>query len=164
MADLDWTGLSALVVAVSAAIAGLFTAARGLFGDRFRRDVEQSSALLTGYQGMVTSLQADVAIIRKELAAERDARRTEIAAERTAWNAERRELYGEIDKLRDSNESERDKLRAALTVERAAWHSEREDLHAQLASLREEVATMQPRAATDRTRKGDGPRRTPHRD
>ncbi len=150
MTGLDWTEFSAAVVAVSAAIAAVVTAARGLFGDKFRRDVEQSASLLSGYQGMVVSLQGDIANARRELEAERAAR-----------NKERLELYAEIDKLRDSIAAERDRLRVVLTAERAAWDTEREELHRQIDELRNEVATLQPRAVTDRTRKGEPHRRTP---
>ncbi len=149
MTGLDWTEFSAAVVSLTALIAAIVAGARGLFGDRFRRDVEQSASLLSGYQGMVASLQADIANARKELEAERAAR-----------NRERLELYAEIDKLRDSIAAERDRLREALTVERAAWNAERQELHRQIDELRDKVATLQSRDATDRTRKNDPPRRT----
>ncbi len=142
MNGLDWTGLSALVVAIGGALGAVFGGLRLLGGDKFRRSVEESTALLTGYRDMVSSLRVELENARKEL-----------AAERAAWNADRRELYEEIDKLRES-----------MAVERSAWHAERRELHRQINELRDEVATLQPRAATDRTRKGDGPRRAPSRD
>ncbi len=142
MNGLDWTGLSALVVAVGGAVGAIIGGLRVLRGDKFRRSVEESTALLSGYRDMVASLRVDVENARNEL-----------AAERAAWNRERRDLHGEIDQLRES-----------MALERTAWHRERQDLHRQLDELRDEVATLQPRSATDRTRKGDPPRRTPPRD
>ncbi len=142
MTGFDWTGLAALVVAVGGALGAIISAFRLLRGDKFRESVEESAALLSGYRDMVASLRVEVENARRE-----------IAAERIAWNAERRELYAEIDKLRES-----------MRLERNAWHAERRDLHRQLDELRDEIATLQPRAATDRTRKGDPPRRAPSRD
>ncbi len=141
MNGLDWTGLSALVVAIGGAFGAILGGMRLLRGDKFRRSVEESTALLSGYRDMVASLRVELESARKEL-----------AAERAAWNVDRRELYEEIDKLRES-----------MAVERTAWHVERRELHRQINELRDEVATLQPRAATDRTRKGDGTHRTPPR-
>ncbi len=142
MTELDWTGLAALVVAIGGAVGAILGGMRLLRGDKFHRSVEESTALLSGYRDMVASLRVELENARKEL-----------AAERAAWNVDRRELYGEIDKLRES-----------MALERSAWHAERQDLHRQINELRDEVATLQPRAMTDRTRKGDGPRRAPSRD
>ncbi len=133
MTGFDWTGLAALVVAVGGALGAIIGAFRLLRGDKFRESVEESAALLSGYRDMVASLRVEVENARKEL-----------AAERIAWNIERRELYDEINKLRDS-----------MTLERTAWHNERRELHRQLDELRDEIARLQPRAMTDRTRRTD---------
>ncbi len=111
----------------------MFAGLRAFSGDRFRRDVEESSALLSGYRDMVASLRVELETVRVAL-----------ADERVAWNRERREVYEEIDKLRDSQQREQ-----------AAWHNERQALHREIEQLREEVATLQSRDKTDRTRRSD---------
>ncbi len=133
MAGFDWQGLAALVVAFGGAIGAIFAGLRALRGDKFRRDVEDSAALLSGYRDMVASLRVDVNNARSEL-----------AAERASWNSERRELYGEIDALRQS-----------MVAERMAWSNERRDLHNQLDELRDEVHQLTQRSSAKRSRDTD---------
>ncbi len=130
----DWQGAAALIVAVGGAIAAIFGGLRALRGDRFRQDVEESTALLTGYRDMVASLRVELDNVRQSL-----------AAERVSWNGERKELYKEIDGLRES-----------MLTERMNWGNERQALHAEVEDLRKKVAHLMARRSTTRTRETDG--------
>ncbi len=135
MTAFDWQGLAALVVATGGALGAILGALRLLRGDKFRRSVEESTALLSGYRDMVASLRVDVDNARKEL-----------AAERKSWNNERRELYAEMDGFRQS-----------VVAERLAWGKERKELHGQMDELREEVAQLMDRSDANRSRRTDEP-------
>jgi hypothetical protein len=110
--------VAALIVAITGALAAIFAGIRNLRGDAFKKEVEASAALLTGYTTMVTSLQAE--IDRLKSAANED--RVNCAEERARLRAE---YVAEITRMREEHRAE---LR--LAYERI------DDLSAQVYTLR----------------------------
>lgn len=102
--------IAALVVAITGALAAIFAGIRNLRGDAFKREVEASAALLTGYTNMVSTLQAEIDRLKSDSAEDREgcaeerARlREEHAKEMERQRAEHRE---EIARLRLEHRTE----------------------------------------------------------
>lgn len=91
--------IAALVVAIGGALGAIFAGLRNLRGDKFKRDVEASAALLSGYTNMVQTLQAQINAIEERHARERAEWQAEKAAMRQEHAAEVRELNERIDEL-----------------------------------------------------------------
>lgn len=91
--------IAALIVAVGGALGAIFAGIRNLRGDKFKHDVEASAALLSGYTGMVQTLQAQIHAIEERHSRERAEWFKEKAAMREQHSAEVRELNERIDEL-----------------------------------------------------------------
>ncbi len=128
----DLPGFAAVVVALGGAIGAILAGIRALRGDRFRREVEESTALLSGYSDMVAALRVELDNVRSAL-----------AIERTSWNQERRQLHGEMDELRDK-----------MDDERAEWNAERQKMHAEVEELRQKVGQLSRRLPSTGPQKG----------
>lgn len=96
---MNGTELAAVIVAVTGALGAIFAGIRNLQGDRFKKDVEASAALLTGHTNMVAALQNELERIRSDH-----------AEDRAAWQADRalvrRECRDDIDRLRSEHHAE----------------------------------------------------------
>lgn len=100
---MSWEGVAAMLVAVGGALGALFTGYRNLRGDQFRREVDESAALLSGYKEMAAALRTEL-----------EAMRTTLHQERQQWVVERRALHDEIDTEREEREVERQALRREI--------------------------------------------------
>ena len=95
--------IAALIVAITGALGAIFAGVRNLRGDKFKKEVEASAALLTGYTNMVATLQTEI-----------DRLKSDHAEDRAAWIAERalmrQEHLDQISRLRNEH---RDELKVA---------------------------------------------------
>lgn len=91
--------LAALIIAITGALGAIFAGVRNLRGDKFKKDVEASAALLTGYTNMVNTLQTEI-----------DRLKSDHAEDRAAWTAERtahrKECSEETERLREEHRSQ----------------------------------------------------------
>lgn len=88
--------IAALIAAVAGALGAIFKGVRDLKGDKFRKEVEASASLLSGYTNMVGSLQAEIDRLKSDHAEDR----ATWAAERTAM---RHEHHTEIARMREEH-------------------------------------------------------------
>lgn len=91
--------IAALIVAVTGALAAIFAGLRNLRGDKFKKDVEASAALLTGYTNMVVTLQAEIDRVKED----HNEDRVSWATERVALRAEHVE---DMKRLREEHHAE----------------------------------------------------------
>ncbi len=70
--------IAALIVAITGALGAIFAGVRNLRGDKIKKEIEASAALLTGYTNMVATLQAEI-----------DRLKSDHAEDRAAWISER---------------------------------------------------------------------------
>lgn len=96
MSGQEW---AALIVAITGALAAIFAGVRNLRGDAFKKEVEASAALLTGYTNMVAVLQAEIDRLKSDGAEDRE----EAVKERSRMRDEHR---ADIDRLRDEHRKE----------------------------------------------------------
>lgn len=93
--------IAALVVAITGALAAIFAGIRNLRSDNFKHDVDASAALLSGYTGMVQTLQAQITRMEEAHRADRE----EWLRERAEWQREkgeiRRQHLEEVEALND---------------------------------------------------------------
>lgn len=125
--------MAALTGIVAAGFAGL----RNLRGDKFKREVEASAALLTGQAAMVTALQGEV-----------DRLRSDMAEDRKAATAERAECLAERNRLLTEHRAEMTRLREEHRAELATAYERVDELSAK-------VYLLQNRPTETRERRGD---------
>lgn len=91
--------LAALIVAVGGLLTAVFAGIRNLRGDKFKRDVEASAAILGGLQAFVTTLQSELERVKNEHAEDRRHWTEERSTLKQEHAEEIRELNERIDEL-----------------------------------------------------------------
>lgn len=91
--------LAALLVAITGMAAAIAAGVRNLRGDKFKREVDASAALLSGYTSWVERLQAEITRLQAAHTQERDQWRVDREEMRAEHHAEVVELNERIDEL-----------------------------------------------------------------
>lgn len=91
--------VAALIAAFTGLFGAIFAGIRNIKSDKFKKEVEASAALLTGYTGMVENLQKEIGRLKEDH-----------ADDRAAWAEERRQMRVEcaedVARLRDEHKRE----------------------------------------------------------
>lgn len=124
--------IAALIVAVTGALGAIFAGVRNLRGDRFKKEVEASAALLAGYTSMVASLQKEI-----------DRLKTDHTNDRAAWVSERASM-------REEHIAEITRLRRDQQTELKAANERIDELGSQVYVLQHRPPSTRDRSSDDR--------------
>lgn len=91
--------IAALIVAVTGALGAIFAGVRNLRGDKFKKEVDASAALLAGYTNMVVTLQTEIDRLKSDHAEDRASFREEVARLRAEHAIQMNEAYERINEL-----------------------------------------------------------------
>lgn len=83
--------IAAIIAAVGGLLTAVFASFRALRGDKVSEDANKAATILTGLQGLVTTLQTEVARLNGDMTS----LRTQCEVERREWAVERQALRAE---------------------------------------------------------------------